>query len=151
MTTGILHICPAPGCTTLSPEQGRCPEHHTPNRAGNHARTERKRRHRRGTKHWRQLRAHVLDRDHHQCQRCGCDDRSILTVHLDPRLEGQHDQATPDDCLTLCRSCHGSHDAPRAHKPPDVQWHDDGELWATYGHAKDARERRARARAARAR
>ena len=36
------------------------------------------------------------------------------TVHLDPRLGGNHLAATLADCTRACRSCHGTLDAPRA-------------------------------------
>ncbi|HEV8105558.1 MAG TPA: hypothetical protein VGP69_17640 [Gaiellaceae bacterium] len=37
-------------------------------------------------------------------------------VHLDPRLEGNHDAATLEDCRACCASCSGAVDAPRAHE-----------------------------------
>jgi 5-methylcytosine-specific restriction endonuclease McrA len=54
----------------------------------------------------------VKIRDGHQCQHCGTS--RDLTVHLDPNLAGNHFAATIDDCITVCRACHGTIDAPRA-------------------------------------
>jgi len=71
--------------------------------------------------HWRRLRTERLALDQHTCQSCG---QPANTVHLRPELHGNHDAATPDDCITLCRSCHGTVDAPRAGwgKPPGVEF-----------------------------
>lgn len=58
-------------------------------------------------------------RDGYACQQCGTTgDRHTLTVHLNPALDGDHLAATRDDLTTLCRSCHGSVDAPRSHSGP---------------------------------
>lgn len=45
------------------------------------------------------------------CQNCGATDR--LSFHFRPG--GVHSR-NPEDYLTLCRSCHGSVDAPRAQR-----------------------------------
>jgi 5-methylcytosine-specific restriction endonuclease McrA len=56
------------------------------------------------------------------CQRCGkTGDRHTLTVHLNPALGGDHLAASRDDLTTLCRSCHGSIDAPRARTAPPAE------------------------------
>lgn len=63
--------------------------------------------HGRDTSHWQELRERVLKRDNYQCQISldGCLGRAT-SVHLNPRLEGQHLLATEDDCLSACRFCH---------------------------------------------
>lgn len=66
------------------------------------------------TRRWRKLRAYAIQRDG-GCVRCGT--THDLTVHLDAALAGDHRQATSADVVTLCRSCHGSIDAPRASQP----------------------------------
>jgi 5-methylcytosine-specific restriction endonuclease McrA len=69
----------------------------------------------RTTAAWQRLRLAAFYRDGYACQRCSrTGTRHTLTVHLDPALEGNHWIATLDDLTTLCRSCHGSIDAPRA-------------------------------------
>lgn len=45
-------------------------------------------------RHWRLLRAQVLARDDLTCQDCG---NPATTVHLNPALQGNHHQATPQD------------------------------------------------------
>jgi 5-methylcytosine-specific restriction endonuclease McrA len=65
----------------------------------------------RTTAAWKKLRVQVLERDDYACLRCG---RRAVSVHIDPRLRGDHRLATVDDCWSLCASCHGTIDAPRA-------------------------------------
>jgi 5-methylcytosine-specific restriction endonuclease McrA len=65
----------------------------------------------RTTAAWKKLRAQVLERDDYACLRCG---RRAFSVHIDPRLGGDHRLAMIDDCWSLCSSCHGTIDAPRA-------------------------------------
>jgi 5-methylcytosine-specific restriction endonuclease McrA len=67
------------------------------------------------TSRWRKLRATALRRDSHRCQLelPGCTHRAT-TVHLDPRLNGDHTKATLADVLSACHHCHGRVDAPRA-------------------------------------
>jgi len=60
---------------------------------------------------WQRLRKAVLERDGHRCQRCG---KPANSVHLRPELRADHRLATEADCTTLCASCHGTIDAPRA-------------------------------------
>lgn len=69
----------------------RCPEHP----------------HGRDTSHWQELRALVLKRDGYGCQIMleACTGRAT-SVHLDPRLKGQHLLATESDCRSACRFCH---------------------------------------------
>jgi len=64
------------------------------------------------TARWRGVREAAYRRDGYACVRCG--DRGDLTGHLAPVLGGRHELATSDDVTTLCRSCHGVVDAPRA-------------------------------------
>ena len=67
------------------------------------------------TKHWQQVKRAVLERDDHTCRMClGMDD---LTVHLSPAYGGNHAIAHMDDCVTLCRVCHGITDGARASRP----------------------------------
>lgn len=80
-----------------------------------HRRHTKQRQHGRDTSYWRRLCTAVKARDEHRCRRCGS--TRHLTVHLDPRLKGNHQAATMDDCTTLCRSCHGTTDAPRSSRP----------------------------------
>lgn len=88
----------------------RCPDCQNKD---NRRRADKTRHQGRTTPHWRRVRAHVIARDK-ACRACGTHEH--LSVHLDPKLEGNHRLATPDDCVTLCLSCHGSIDAPRAHR-----------------------------------
>lgn len=60
---------------------------------------------------WQKLRKVVMARDGFRCLQCGA--TADLTVHIDPDLGGDHDRATADDCITLCRSCHGRIDQLR--------------------------------------
>ncbi len=67
------------------------------------------------TGHWKRLRQLALARDNHECTlrhaRCT---GVATTVHIDPRLGGNHLLATLADCRSACRRCHGKEDAPRA-------------------------------------
>lgn len=67
--------------------------------------------------HWRRLRVQRLSLAHGLCELRlpGCSMRATH-VHLDPRLEGNHDAATLEDCRACCASCSGAVDAPRAHE-----------------------------------
>jgi 5-methylcytosine-specific restriction endonuclease McrA len=104
----VRRLCLEPDCRDLTAgDPHRCPRHAAEFNA--------RRRHTyRSTigKHWRGVRQLALARDGHRCQKCGTTDD--LTVHLDPRMRGDHDSATVEACITLCRSCHGRLDAPRA-------------------------------------
>lgn len=101
-----LYTCPT--CGTPSPRPGLCEFH----RARAQALKQHKDRARGyGSPHWQQVRRQVLARDG-RCMRCGS--LEDLTVHLDPGLKGNHAIAESRDALTLCRSCHGSLDAPRS-------------------------------------
>lgn len=69
---------------------------------------------------WRRRAQRVKQRDGMTCRRCGRHRDELhhnerLSVHLDPALAGNHDAASDHDCITLCSTCHGTIDAPRAH------------------------------------
>jgi 5-methylcytosine-specific restriction endonuclease McrA len=74
-------------------------------------RNQRAKAHGRTSAHWKRLRLEVLERDDHTCQRCGA---PAVSVHIRPELAGDHRAATTDDCWSMCASCHGTIDAPRA-------------------------------------
>jgi 5-methylcytosine-specific restriction endonuclease McrA len=66
----------------------------------------------RDSTHWRHVRLAVLRRDNYRCRYCGRSKAELrpnekLTVHLDPRLRGQHEYAIVSDCTTACSRCHG--------------------------------------------
>jgi 5-methylcytosine-specific restriction endonuclease McrA len=115
-SSGVRRICVEPGCAgmTLSMAHVTCPRH------GSQTRQTRKMAKvaRQGTKstHWVKLREQALRRDHHTCKlRVSRNCAGVAdTVHLDPRLGGNHRIATLADCVSACRSCHGTVDAPRA-------------------------------------
>lgn len=67
------------------------------------------------TGHWRKLRVQALVRDGYRCQLQldGCTGVAT-TVHIDPALRGQHEDATLDDCTSACLYCHGVTDAARS-------------------------------------
>jgi 5-methylcytosine-specific restriction endonuclease McrA len=107
----IYRLCPQ--CGALGPNAGLCPDC---KRADNQRRNQKRRDSGRTSAAWQRLRLAALHRDGYLCQDCGKPgDRRSLTVHLDPSLEGQHWRASLNDLTTLCRSCHGTRDAPRAH------------------------------------
>lgn len=62
------------------------------------------------------MRRATLERDEHVCRECGSGQN--LTVHLSEKLKGHHELASVDDCLTLCRACHGRR-ARERHRRPD--------------------------------
>jgi 5-methylcytosine-specific restriction endonuclease McrA len=102
--------CATPRCGQLVPlGTTHCPTH---TRANN------QRRHRKATTNglhsnrWRTLRAQALHRDGGRCQHCH--QAPATTCHLHPDLHGNHLSATLDDVVSLCASCHGTLDAPRA-------------------------------------
>lgn len=57
-----------------------------------------------GTAAWFRLRRLVLDRDGWRCRQCGKAGR-LETHHIVP-VEHGGAELDPDNCLTLCRSCH---------------------------------------------
>jgi len=75
--------------------------------------------HGRNTHRWQQLRAARKQLDGHRCTYCGS--TQDLTVHLHPRLAGNHRNATLADCVTACRSCNSSlGDGDRKSQSPAV-------------------------------
>lgn len=82
----------APCIVCGTPTSGsRCPDHP----------------HGRDTTHWQALRERVLARDGYRCQ-IGLDGclGTATSVHLNPKLKGQHLLAREDDCTSACRYCH---------------------------------------------
>lgn len=107
-------FCAHPHCRTLvAIGHTRCHQH----AAADNARRYRKRlQHGRHTTAWQRLRSARLEHAGYQCE-LQLDDRCTLeatTVHLDPRLEGNHETAGLDDVRAACLHCHGVIDAPRA-------------------------------------
>src|SRR5436190_1191983 len=111
MTSRVTPRRPCLDCGT--PTTGtRCPRH-------DHARQRRAARvtaYGYGRAHWRRLRKQRLELDGHRCQlrATALCTGAATHVHLDPALEGRHDQATINDCVSCCASCSGAIDAPRA-------------------------------------
>jgi 5-methylcytosine-specific restriction endonuclease McrA len=115
----IRYICSEPGCRILLEEHGRCAEHDRPfKQRQRQAKYKRERSQGTSTARWKRLRLAVLERDEHRCQLqlYGCQGRAT-TVHLDPRLHGNHAIATEADCRSACRVCHGRADGGRARRP----------------------------------
>jgi 5-methylcytosine-specific restriction endonuclease McrA len=112
--TPVLRLCPKGGAT--GPNPGLCP---ACTRADNKRRNQKRATSGRKTPAWQALRLAAIHRDNHTCQRCGTTgSASALTVHLhNLDLNGDHRRAALDDLTTLCRRCHGTVDAPRAHTP----------------------------------
>jgi hypothetical protein len=85
-------------------------------RADNRRRNDKRRDSGRGTQAWQQLREACFTRDGWICKRCHrVGTARDLHAHLAPALGGNHWNATLGDLVTLCHSCHGTVDAPRAH------------------------------------
>jgi hypothetical protein len=84
-------------------------------REDNKRRQAKTKRHGLRTAHFATLRTQRLRLAQSRCELglAGCTNRAT-TVHLDPRLEGNHRIATVDDCLALCLHCHGVIDGGRA-------------------------------------
>lgn len=100
----IVHLCPRPGC-------GRTDTHTHTNTHDTTRRTAKTKASGRNRSAWHRLRKAAIARDR-GCTVCGT--TTDLTVHLDPSLNGDHHNATLDQVITLCRSHHGTTDAPRA-------------------------------------
>ena len=108
----LFRLCPK--CGALGETAGLCAKC---KRADNLRRTEKRRTSGRTTAAWNRLRVAAIERDGFQCRRCGRGGTvKTLTVHLRPELGGNHFSARLEDLTTLCRSCHGSVDAPRSHR-----------------------------------
>ena len=108
--TPVLRICSQPGCGRPTTHPPHCTKHATLERDRRKHKTKQA-----GytSAHWKRIRGLALNAAGYTCSRCG--GTHDLTVHLNPVLHGNHRYATPTDCTVLCRSCHGSMDAPRAH------------------------------------
>lgn len=107
----IRYLCPR--CGTTGAERGLCPDCQ---RADDRRRNTKRRNSGRSTQRWQQLRLAAFHRDGYACRQCGVTGtRHTLTAHLRPEAAGDHWRATLADLTTLCRHCHGTVDAPRAH------------------------------------
>lgn len=73
----------------------------------------------RGTDHWQRVRRERLEIDAHHCQLrlSGCRG-AATTVHLDPRLAGDHRMASVEHTLSACAVCHGRVDGGRRGRAP---------------------------------
>jgi hypothetical protein len=105
----MLRVCATPACGQLLHPDTPCPQcgrkGHLPKQTkdtmrGYHSRN------------WREVKWRAQVRDGFRCQQCGSP--FALTAHLDPARQGDHYHATLDEVTTLCRTCHGTLDAPRA-------------------------------------
>lgn len=69
------------------------------------------------TSHWQHVRRACLSRAGGVCEirLAGCT-RRATTVHLDPRLGGNHRVARLEDCRAACHRCHGRVDGPRSRR-----------------------------------
>lgn len=76
-----------------------------PSLSGEALRRHRRVAHRTSTANWQNVRRARLALDGFQC--VACHTGHDLTVHLLPHMAGHHDHATINDCVTLCRTCHG--------------------------------------------
>ena len=111
MARTVGRICVDCGEITFSPVAGRCERCSPRHAAREKARRAAKQRalgH--TTRAWRRLSDAVIARDG-RCRRCGRGDD--LTAHFIPG--GRHTSRL-EDYVTLCRSCRGSVDAPRARR-----------------------------------
>jgi 5-methylcytosine-specific restriction endonuclease McrA len=96
------------------PGRSRCSVHQ---REDDQRRNQRRAESGRSSYHWIKLREQAIARAGNRCQNpaCGVElTKHTATVHLDPKLKGNHRHATLNNVTVLCRSCHGSVDAPRA-------------------------------------
>lgn len=97
--------CSHPGCRKLINGNGpaRCPDHQREQHAVRNADRARRGLH---SAAWRQLRAAVLDRDHHRCRLRlpGCT-HTATEAHLDAALHGNHNHATLDNTVAACKHC----------------------------------------------
>ncbi|WP_311209387.1 MULTISPECIES: HNH endonuclease [unclassified Aeromicrobium] len=79
---------------------------------------------------WKVCRAEVLDRDEHQCLRCGSED-DLTVDHVTPLdvlfAHGVTPEALawacdPDNCVTLCRRCNGRKGSTIEHELTRTTW-----------------------------
>jgi 5-methylcytosine-specific restriction endonuclease McrA len=110
----LLRLCPQCGKANGRGDlAGLCPDC---KRTDNQRRNAKRKTSGRTTAAWNRLRTAAILRDGCACRRCGrVGTVGTLTVHLRPELGGNHAAAALGDLTTLCRSCHGSIDAPRSH------------------------------------
>ena len=60
-----------------------------------------------GVKDWNVLRFMVMNRDNHRCNSCGAEPKDkVLEVHHIRAIQDGGEEFNPDNCITLCRSCH---------------------------------------------
>ena len=67
--------------------------------------------------HWKNIRAHVLERANHRCEFCGIENYSIRDNGSKVVLTIAHLDHTPENCnlenlRALCQKCHNKYDAP---------------------------------------
>jgi hypothetical protein len=116
----LLKVCSEPGCgRPYQPVPGqrsaRCPLHAP---AHKQARASKVKASGTSSAHWQRLRKQALERDGYRCQRIVYGQACLQpanTVHIAPHLGRNHDLATLDDCMSMCRRCHGAIDGARAH------------------------------------
>lgn len=101
-----------------TPSSGtRCPTHERPRRRADDARRNAKTvTHGVKRSHFQRLRADRIAVARGLCELRadrGCTG-TATTVHLDPRLNGDHDAATIDDVYAACAHCHGVVDGRRS-------------------------------------
>jgi 5-methylcytosine-specific restriction endonuclease McrA len=117
----MLTVCPGPGgdesCGRLVPKRDkRCPD--CLRRAAERKRWRKSVRSTvaaRSSENWQEVRRAVLGRDRGLCVLCG---EPANTVHLRPDYPYTHADCTPQDCVLLCRRCHGQLDGSRAGPNP---------------------------------
>ena len=92
----------------------RCAEHEA---TQSFSESTRRRRYGYNRAHWRTLRLARIASAGGTCELRlrGCT-RRATHVHLDPKLGGNHDAATLDDCRACCAQCSGAVDAPRSER-----------------------------------
>ena len=69
----------------------------------------------RDSKHWQSVRVVVFERDDYRCRKCGAvgwASNPLTVQHTRPLLK-LDDAFVLEDCVTLCRRCHGREDALR--------------------------------------
>ena len=102
----LLHACPS--CGNAHPGKGKCP---SCSKSYNRQRNQRaKHTEIWNTVEWKKTRLLVLERDDYTCTRCGKPGFVAHHEHYD-------DPFNPDTCSTLCSTCSGILDAPKAGKP----------------------------------
>lgn len=58
---------------------------------------------------WDEIRERILERDDYTCQECGIHQEDVdvqLVVH---HKDGNKENCSPENLVTLCRSCHGKY------------------------------------------